>query len=124
MKVKPLLLLFAVVGLLTLSSAANPATMGNSAADTGTAASSLCDGTTETKAKLYRKFLDNYSGDSEQQKVASEVGQEFISIYEGCPEESDKNVIGFVLARAERSGKTSQKYAQEDWLLTSRKRST
>jgi hypothetical protein len=50
----------------------------------------------DTKAKLYQKFLDNFKGNSDMQKVAYEAGKDYISRYESCAKESDRNVIDYV----------------------------
>jgi len=54
-----------------------------------------CDDT-EPKAKLYRKFYDNYRGNVEQQKVAYEAGKEYLARYGSCPRESDKKVARYI----------------------------
>lgn len=50
----------------------------------------------ETKSELYKKFLDSYKGNPEQQKVAYEAGKDYVSRYDLCPEASDKNVVGYI----------------------------
>jgi hypothetical protein len=99
MKVKPILpLVLVVAGLLTLSSAASPAptlTPGNAATGTSTAAPPSCDDK-DAKAKLYQKFLDNFKGNVEQQKVAYEAGKEYVARYGDCPEEGDKKVAAYI----------------------------
>jgi hypothetical protein len=50
----------------------------------------------ETKAERYKAFLDNYKGNAEQQKVAYEAGKDYVSRYERCPEESDKNIVVYI----------------------------
>ena len=50
----------------------------------------------EMKATLYKPFLDNHKGSPEQQKLAYEAGKEYVSKYESCTKESDKNVVGYV----------------------------
>lgn len=50
----------------------------------------------ETKAELYRKFLDSYEGSAEQQKAAYEAGKDYVSTYDRCPKAGDKNVIGYI----------------------------
>jgi len=50
----------------------------------------------EAKAKLYQPFLDNFKGSAEQQKAAYAAGKEYVSKYESCPNERDKNVVGYV----------------------------
>ena len=50
----------------------------------------------EAKTALYKTFLDNYKGYSEHQKVAYEAGKEYVSRYDRCPEEWDKNVVGYI----------------------------
>lgn len=50
----------------------------------------------ETKAKLYQEFLDNYRGNSDMQKVAYKAGKDYISRYESCTKQSDRNVIDYL----------------------------
>ena len=57
--------------------------------------SGTCDDL-EGKGKLYRTFLDHFDRNAEAQKVAYEAGREYIARDERCPEESDKNVVGYV----------------------------
>ena len=98
MKVKPIFsLVIVVAGLLTLRGIVNsaPGSPGNADAGIGTVAPSSCDDL-DAKAKLYRKFLDNYKGNAEQQKVAHDTGKEYIASYGDCPEESDKKVAAYI----------------------------
>jgi uncharacterized caspase-like protein len=60
-----------------------------------TADSSSCSDV-DAKEELYKTFLDNYRGNVEQQKVAYEAGKEYIHKYEGCPKESDKNIVSYL----------------------------
>ncbi|HWS89385.1 MAG TPA: hypothetical protein VN282_20595 [Pyrinomonadaceae bacterium] len=93
MNIKRILPLLVVgAGLLTLSSAASPApapARGNAVAP------SSCDDK-QAKAKLYQRFLDNFKGNVEQQKVAYETGKEYIAKYGDCPDEADKKVAAYV----------------------------
>jgi hypothetical protein len=50
----------------------------------------------EAKAERYQTFLGHFKGNPEQQKVAYEAGKDYVSRYEGCPKESDKNVVAYV----------------------------
>jgi hypothetical protein len=50
----------------------------------------------ETKAERYKAFLDNYKGNPEQQKAAYEAGKDYVSRYESCPRESDKNIVVYI----------------------------
>jgi len=56
---------------------------------------SLCSDV-DAKEELYKTFLDNFKGSAEQQKFAYDAGREYISKYESCPKEGDKNVVGFI----------------------------
>lgn len=58
-------------------------------------APSSCDDM-PAKSRRYKKFLDNFKGDVEQQKVAYEAGKEYISRYGGCPAESDRKVSAYI----------------------------
>src|SRR5215208_4840865 len=99
MKVKPIFsLVLVVAGLLPLTSAASLAPTiapGNAAAGTGSAAPTSCDDK-QAKAKLYQKFLDNFKGNPEKQKVAYETGKEYIARYGDCPDEADEKVAAYV----------------------------
>ena len=50
----------------------------------------------EAKTTLYKTFLDNHRGFPENQKAAYEAGKEYVSRYDRCPEEKDKNVVGYI----------------------------
>jgi len=60
------------------------------------AAAALSCGDPEAKSVLYKTFLNHFKGSPEQQKLAYEAGKEYVSRYASCPEERDKNVLGFV----------------------------
>ena len=59
------------------------------------ASHSSCDDL-EAKLTLWKTFLENFKGDSEQQEVAYEVGKAYISKYLSCPEENDKKIISYI----------------------------
>lgn len=61
----------------------------------GAPAPSSCEDN-EAKAQLYKKFLDNFKGNPEQQKVAYETGRTFIARYSNCPDEDDKKVSAYI----------------------------
>lgn len=50
----------------------------------------------ETKKTLYTKFLDDFKGSPEQQKVAYEAGKDYIARYENCQDEIDKKVVVYL----------------------------
>lgn len=50
----------------------------------------------KAKAALYQKFLDNFKGGPEQQKVAYETGKEFIARYGDCPKTRDREIADFI----------------------------
>ncbi|MDT7690164.1 MAG: hypothetical protein QOE46_2923 [Acidobacteriota bacterium] len=62
---------------------------------TGTAAAASAQDV-QAKADLYKKFLDNYKGTPEQQKVAYEAGKEYLSKYGSSTEEADKKIVAFI----------------------------
>jgi hypothetical protein len=68
------------------------------------------------KERLYRTFLDNFKGNAEAQKAAHGAGQEYIARDERCPEESDKNVVGFVrnwVGKYEKALREYERYRRE-----------
>jgi hypothetical protein len=83
--------------LLTLAAAVASFTLPALAQDTPAAgAASVCTAEADAKAALYKKFLDNYKGTPEQQKVANEGGKEYLGKYGTCPDESDKKIATFI----------------------------
>jgi hypothetical protein len=67
----------------------------------------------EAKANFYKTFLDNFKGGPEQQKAAHGAGKDYISRYESCPEENDKNVVGFIrnwVAKYEAAGREWERW--------------
>ena len=46
-----------------------------------------CTTDADAKAALYKKFLDNYKGTPDQQKVAYDTGKEYLAKYGACPDE-------------------------------------
>jgi hypothetical protein len=60
------------------------------------AQASPCTTEADAKAALYDKFLKNYRGTPDQQKIAAETGKEYISKYGTCPDESDKKIASFI----------------------------
>ena len=97
MKKRPILSLFVVVLGLTVSALVPWPARAQSLAlrAMNRPAPSSCDDLS-AKAKLYRKFLDNFKGNVEQQKVAYEAGKEYISRYGDCPAESDRKVAAYI----------------------------
>lgn len=65
-------------------------------APAATPAAGPCTTEVEQKAALYKKFLDNYKGSPEQQKIANEAGNEYLTKYGNCPDDSDKQITAFV----------------------------
>jgi Caspase domain len=59
------------------------------------AAPGSCDDP-EEKGQIYETFLANYKGSPDQQKTAYEAGRDYVARYDRCPEDNDKNVIGYV----------------------------
>ena len=60
------------------------------------AAGGPCTTEVEAKAALYKKFLDNYKGTPEQQKTANDAGNEYLTKYGNCPDDSDKQITAFI----------------------------
>jgi hypothetical protein len=55
-----------------------------------------CTTDVDAKAALYKKFLDNYKGTPDQQKVAYETGKEYLSKYGTCPDAGDAQIAKFI----------------------------
>ena len=55
-----------------------------------------CTADADAKAALYKKFLDNYKGSPDQQKVAYDTGKEYLGKYGNCPDEGDKKIAQFI----------------------------
>ena len=55
-----------------------------------------CTTEADAKAALYKKFLDNYKGTPDQQKVAADTGKEYLSKYGACTDEGDKKIAAFI----------------------------
>jgi hypothetical protein len=53
-----------------------------------------CDNAAETA--LYQKFLDNYKGTPEQQKMANDLGKDYLAKFGECPSEAEKKITAFV----------------------------
>lgn len=66
------------------------------AAATQTPAAGPCTTEAEAKGALYQKFLTNYKGTPDQQKLAYETGKEYLTKYGACPDDADKKVTTFV----------------------------
>lgn len=49
------------------------------------AAADPCTADADAKAALYKKFVDNFKGTPDKQKLAYEAGKEYISKYSNCP---------------------------------------
>ena len=60
----------------------------------GTAATSAQDA--DAKAALYKKFLDNYKGKPEQQKVAYDAGKEYLSKYGSDASAENAPIVKFI----------------------------
>ena len=60
------------------------------------AQASPCTTEVDAKAALYKKFLDNYKGKPDQQNVAADTGNEYLTKYGNCPDESDKKIASFI----------------------------
>jgi hypothetical protein len=50
----------------------------------------------EHSNNLYARFRDNFRGNTEQQKVAYEVAQEYLSKYGSCPEADNQQVAKYI----------------------------
>jgi hypothetical protein len=86
-----------VLRLLILAAAVASFTLPAFAQDTPAAgAASVCTSEADAKAALYQKFLANYKGTPEQQKIANETGREYVNKYGTCPDEGDKKIATFI----------------------------
>jgi hypothetical protein len=86
----------ALTAAFALTAFAQTATPAQTPAPAATPAAGPCTTEVEAKAALYKKFLDNYKGTPEQQKTASEAGNEYLTKYGNCPDDSDKQITAFV----------------------------
>jgi hypothetical protein len=96
---KNVIRLLAVAALATtfaLPAFAQTATPAQTPAPAATPAAGPCTTEVEAKAALYKKFLDNYKGTPEQQKLASQTGNEYLTKYGNCTDDSDKQITAFV----------------------------
>jgi hypothetical protein len=90
------------------------------AQDTGAAAAAAtpqagpCTTEADAKAALYQKFLADYKGTPERQKVASDTGKEYLSKYGPCPDESDKKIASFVQGWVTKYDKAVRDFACTD----------
>jgi hypothetical protein len=50
----------------------------------------------QAKAELYKKFLDNYKGKPEQQKIAYDSGKEYLSKYSGDTSAENAPIVKFI----------------------------
>jgi len=66
------------------------------AAATPAAQAGPCTTEADAKAALYKKFLDNYKGTPDQQKVAADTGREYLSKYGACTDEGDRKIAAFI----------------------------
>ncbi|MDT5157139.1 MAG: hypothetical protein QOC61_2097 [Acidobacteriota bacterium] len=86
-----------VLRLLVIAALATAFALPAFAQDTagGTAAASAQD--VQAKADLYtNKFLPNYKGTPEQQKIAYDAGKEYLSKFGTPTDESDKKIVDFI----------------------------
>lgn len=87
-----------VLRLLVIAAAVASFTLPTFAQETpATGAASVCTAEADAKLALYNKFIANYKGKPDQQKIASETGKEYLSKYGTCPEEGDKKIAAFIL---------------------------
>jgi hypothetical protein len=66
------------------------------AAGAAAAQAGPCTTDTDAKAAMYQKFLANYKGTPDAQKIAAETGKEYLSKYGACPDEGDKKITAFI----------------------------
>jgi hypothetical protein len=55
-----------------------------------------CTADADAKNALYQKFLANYKGTPDKQKVAYDTGKEYLTKYGNCPDEGDKKIAQFI----------------------------
>ncbi|HWS89458.1 MAG TPA: hypothetical protein VN282_20970 [Pyrinomonadaceae bacterium] len=60
------------------------------------AAAGPCTAEAEAKGALYKKFLELYKGNPDQQKTAFDTGKEYLGKYGNCPDDADKKVASFI----------------------------
>lgn len=84
------------------------------AAATPAAQAGPCTTEVEAKAALYKKFLADYKGTPEQQKVASDTGKEYLSKYGTCPDAGDKQIADFIQKWATKYDAAVEEFACTD----------
>ena len=73
-----------------------------------------CTTEADAKAALYKKFLDNYRGSPDQQKLASDTGKEYLAKYGSCPDESDTKIAAFIKGWSVKYDKAVRDFACSD----------
>ena len=84
------------------------------AAATPAAQAGPCTTEVDAKAAMYQKFLANYKGTPDQQKVAAETGKEYLSKYGACPDESDQKIATFIKGWVTKYDKAVRDFACTD----------
>ena len=82
----------AIVATLALPAFAQT-TSGSQSSGTTTATTAQDD---QAKADLYKKFLDNRTGDAEKQKLAHEAGKEYIAKYSSDKSEDNVAIVTYI----------------------------
>ena len=97
-----LLLIPALVAAFAVSTAAQ------------SSAATRCLQEAQPKKDLYEKFLANYKGTVEDQKLANELGNEYVTKYGNCPDDADAKVTQFVQRWLDRYAKAVREFACTD----------
>jgi hypothetical protein len=91
---KNLLRLLIIAALATVF--ALPALAQADAGQGGGTASGSAAQDTEAKAALYKKFLDNYKGSPDQQKVAYQAGKDYLAKYSGDTSAENTQIVKYI----------------------------
>src|SRR5689334_11426166 len=90
------------------------AALAQDAAATPAAQAGPCTTEADAQAALYKKFLENYKGTPDQQKIAYDTGQEYMSKYGTCPDESAKKIATFIQGWVSRYEAAVEEFACTD----------
>jgi hypothetical protein len=85
-----------VLRLLVLAALASAFALPAFAQDAAAGGGAQCTAEADAQAALYKKFLDNYKGNPDQQKTAYDAGKEYLTKYGNCPDASAKQIAGYI----------------------------
>ncbi|HJQ35466.1 MAG TPA: hypothetical protein VJ866_25160 [Pyrinomonadaceae bacterium] len=86
---------FRLLAVAAIATTFSLAALAQTATPTPAAAAGPCT-EADAQAAIYKKFLDNYKGTPEQQKIANDAGNEYLTKYGNCPDDSVKQIAAFI----------------------------